>query len=353
MRLREPVIIMSASSAPGSKIAEKRFQPIDPPTVEIPVPDQVAKAPSPTKRANQPDPPSTTNERLTVLQILEKTLPLFRRPRIRILISSLSAGAVIGKAGSKISQLRQTYDARIHVSQSTDSPERVLEIVFQNVQGTGDEDVQLANEKKFASLLYELIPCVNNFGTSFAGKAIDRRAVFEVRILILATEVGRLIGQNGSTITELRSLSKAAIKIFQIDCPQSKERVVSFSGNTVNEVKLAIVDCYKLLIANKKPPTVRTGSVPVVRDDREAVVQQLYDPRNFEAAISRQYGGWAQPNNPEPPIGAVNQEYWRFGQFWMRGTGWLPPPPPYIRIRPAHQGKCHDYLMLRRGDHRL
>ena len=100
----------------------------------------------------------------------------------------------------------------------------------------------------------------------------------EIRVLFHQSIVGGIIGKGGSKISEIREQSGAVVKAYQNCAPNSSDRVVSIKG-----AKDSIIEALQLTLV-------------VARDNSERAGRGFqYDPANFDAFYSDEYGGWGNP----------------------------------------------------------
>ncbi|CAB3407071.1 unnamed protein product [Caenorhabditis bovis] len=230
---------------------------------------------------------------------------------LRLLVSSKSAGAIIGKGGDNIKRLRSEFDAHIQVPDSN-SPERIINV-------TADPGVML-------DIMKDILPRLEDAQT-------DKDAC-EVRVLIHQSHAGALIGRSGSKIKELREKCGARMKIFQHCAPGSTDRVLLTSGD--------LSSCLKMIenvMAELKEIPIKGPSTP-------------YNPNNYENNRAHDYGGFegsmsGPPRSmgkggPPPRSGGYGYSDGRgLGDYGYRGgppqgyqagtygsAGYGGPPPP-------------------------
>lgn len=170
---------------------------------------------------------------------------------LRFLVSSKSAGAVIGKGGDNIKRLRSQFDATVTVPDSQ-VPERVLTIVCVT--------------DNIPALCQEMLPKFEDSGSD--GKR-------EAKLLVHMSHAGAIIGKGGSKIKELREESGCNIKVYSECAPQSSDRIVQLTGpeaSLPNAVK-AVVELIK--------------SIPIKGATRQ------YDPINYDPSMANDYGGFS------------------------------------------------------------
>ncbi|KAI3762562.1 hypothetical protein L1987_52994 [Smallanthus sonchifolius] len=199
---------------------------------------------------------------------------------LRVLCHDNKIGSVIGKGGNKISQIRQESGAKIRVEETIPGcNERVIviagsgndNVIYNEIkeaiaadeetkenQETQDNDAgkhestageDLQSEKVVSSLHKALMlvfermvegePEING-GDEGHNK---ETTPFVVRLLVLSSQVGPLLGKSGSVIKQLASESGAQIRVLPRDklpsCASSSDELVQISGE-VNAVRKAL-----------------------------------------------------------------------------------------------------------------
>jgi len=197
----------------------------------------------------------------------------------RLLIPSKMGGAVIGKKGSNIQKLRADYNANIRIPDAP-GPERIMSI--------SSEDLNVCCQVVEASMPF-----------MFEDEEEDKDK--EIRVLFHQSIVGGIIGKGGSKIQEIRESSGANVKAYQNCAPSSSDRVVSIKGPR-NSLIHALQMCLE-----------------VARDNSDRTGRGVhYDPANFDAYYSDEYGGWG---NPERFGGRHGGGHGRGGHHDMGGHG--------------------------------
>ncbi|XP_010458899.1 PREDICTED: KH domain-containing protein At4g18375-like isoform X1 [Camelina sativa] len=134
---------------------------------------------------------------------------------------SENVGGVIGKGGGFINQIRQETGATIRV----------------NTSETDDDDcIIFISSKEFYE---DQSPAVNaairlqHRCSEKVGKDANDLAI-STRLLVSSSQIGCLIGKGGAVISEMRSVTRANIKILQKDVPKiarEDEEMVQITGN--------------------------------------------------------------------------------------------------------------------------
>lgn len=174
----------------------------------------------------------------------------------RILIPSKMGGAIIGKKGSNIQKLRADYNANVRIPDAP-GPERIMSI--------SSEDISTCCQVVEASM-------------PFMFEDEDEEKDREIRVLFHQSIVGGIIGKGGSKIQEIRESSGANVKAYQNCAPSSSDRVVSIKGP-----RSSLIHALQMCLEVARDNSDRSGR------------GVSYDPANFDAYYSDEYGGWGNP----------------------------------------------------------
>uniref|UniRef100_A0A5K3FRD1 Heterogeneous nuclear ribonucleoprotein K n=1 Tax=Mesocestoides corti TaxID=53468 RepID=A0A5K3FRD1_MESCO len=170
---------------------------------------------------------------------------------LRFLISTKTAGLIIGKRGENIKKLRDEYPVTINIPDSN-GPERILIL---------DGDVN--------SVIEIMHNTLNRQAMASQEDCVD------VRLLVHQSQAGCIIGKSGLKIKELREQSiLKTLKVYQMLCPDSTDRIVQLVGNVAHVISCLQAICELLEGAPAKGP------------------RQNYDARSFNEALAVEYGGW-------------------------------------------------------------
>ncbi|KAK1441405.1 hypothetical protein QVD17_07269 [Tagetes erecta] len=198
----------------------------------------------------------------------------------RVLCHDNKIGSIIGKGGNKISQIRQESGAKIKVEDTIPGcDERVVVIAGSGTengvsndvkevidadeetkanQEIGDNDAgkqetvageDLQSENVSSSLQKALMLVFERMveGESDIGGGDEAHeketTTFVVRLLVLSSQVGPLLGKSGNVIKQMASESGAQIRVLPRDklpsCASSSDELVQISGE-VNAVRKAL-----------------------------------------------------------------------------------------------------------------
>ncbi|CAD5206650.1 unnamed protein product [Bursaphelenchus okinawaensis] len=208
---------------------------------------------------------------------------------LRMLIPTKCAGAVIGRGGEYIKQMREKFDASLTVP-DRNTPERVFTIIV--AQDRLEECV---------SEVLERLGELQEIQSKKPGE-------IEVKLLVHQSHAGAIIGREGSKIKELREQTESNLKLHQECCPMSTDRVVQITT-----------------LAERMPSVIKT-LVDFQRDIAIKGIQKPYDAANYDPRMVFGYGGYG------------SERYGRGGPSfndYSRGGGAAMPPyggqPPYSR----------------------
>ncbi|KAK2981739.1 hypothetical protein RJ640_005991 [Escallonia rubra] len=210
----------------------------------------------------------------------------------RLLCAASKTGSVIGKGGTIISQIRQETGAKVRVEETVPGcDERVIIIVGSDREnGVGSEqskdddeetnatvEVDDATEKGEDDEDKQSVPLEDSQaekGSSSVQKALllvfermvegesemdggdeegDKPSTTVVRLLVLSSQVGSLLGKGGSVIKQMASESGAQIRILPRDklpaCASSSDELVQMSGG-VDAVRKALQSVSQQILEN-------------------------------------------------------------------------------------------------------
>lgn len=202
-----------------------------------------------------------------------------KRPRgdkfeVRVLVPSKVAGSLIGKGGCNIQKLRTENNANVRIPDCP-GPERVMAIVVDQPEHA----VQVI-EKSLPYMTEEAV-------RGGPGAAATPDGPLELRLLIHQSVVGGIIGRAGFKIKEIREATGANLKVYQNCAPQSSDRCVAVSG-TMDKLVGALAEVFKIVSGTEIKGT-----------------DSPYDPINFDAFFSNDYGGYGTEADVFAAGGAV------------------------------------------------
>jgi len=151
-----------------------------------------------------------------------------KEPCIKVLVPNDAAGAIIGKGGGNLNDLKNRYGATIRISHNRElypgTNERILAI-----SGEVGQIIDLHNY---------IIDKVADARASDGNKD-DRRGNM-VKMILPNITAGQIIGKGGATIKALKEESSAYIELTGRDeSPVSGERILTIKGNTEQRIDAA------------------------------------------------------------------------------------------------------------------
>jgi transcription antitermination factor NusA-like protein len=204
-------------------------------------------------------------------------------PYVTFLVPNAAAGAVIGKAGTVVKQVRETTGASIKISDdllpaSTDKSLQIrgtyeqiwaaAEILLNNV--TASRGWSLQNTP------YNPQPPQGYYQQQYPGAPYNPgEAPTQVVLPVPKTLVGSIIGKRGANIQEIRQRSGATVKIGDAQ-DGTQERMISITG-TRDQHQLALSLIYAKMneqagAAAYMPPAHSTGSSIIYDVSSESVL---------------------------------------------------------------------------------
>ena len=150
---------------------------------------------------------------------------------IRFLVPSKIAGTIIGKKGENVMNLRKKHGVEIGVPDCHGSIDRMVIIRAINSTDAIDAASEIAD-----------VPLKNEM---MRGLHLKRDHT-QLRILIHNSVCGAIIGNKGSVIHDIRSVTGSDVHVYSDCCPESTDRVVKLTGR-VSEVRDSLKMIFKLL----------------------------------------------------------------------------------------------------------
>ncbi|CAF0871056.1 unnamed protein product [Adineta steineri] len=206
----------------------------------------------------------------------------------RFLIPSRDAGAIIGKGGKIIQDLRLKHHCQIQMA-DCDVPERVLIV-------NGDQTDVL-------NCISDILSCISE-----NHQRSNKSDQSEVRALIHQSQAGALIGKGASRVKEFREKHNIDVKVYPQCCPGgSTERCISMRGNK-DDVLRCLTEVYSVLESVQPRGLYR-----------------YYDPSSYSGFNVADYGGYSDN------FMGNNQQNFRNNNasaYVNNPYGSFPPPPP-------------------------
>ncbi|CAF0820324.1 unnamed protein product [Didymodactylos carnosus] len=163
---------------------------------------------------------------------------------LRILVPSECVGAIIGKGGAQIKQIKQQTHAKVDVnktesaSNSTHSQERVIII-----RGQQDNCVEACHE--ILKIMYDDAQIKN------------RSTEVVLKVLAHNNYIGRIIGKAGNIINNIKKESDCTVTVSSVNdvTPYNCERIITIKGELDNEIKALETVYSKLCMAHENDYT--------------------------------------------------------------------------------------------------
>ncbi|XP_023761116.1 KH domain-containing protein HEN4 [Lactuca sativa] len=179
----------------------------------------------------------------------------------RVVCPASKTESVIGKEGNKI------RGANVRVEETIPGcNDRV--IVIEGSDGISNDQKKEADdaeehEEDMASCVQKGLLCV--FERMVEGEAEMNEETFVVRLLVVSTQVGCLLGKSGGVIKQMASESGAEIRILPRDklpaCASSCDELVQISGE-VSAVRKALESVSQQLLDHPASHRDKSGSLP-------------------------------------------------------------------------------------------
>jgi len=161
-------------------------------------------------------------------------VPSGHRVAVKLLVSNAAAGSIIGKGGACISELQQSSNSRIQLSQASDHFPGTSDRMLLVTGGIGD--VLTALHLMFTKLNQDGMMLRAN-GPPVEGGT--ETPTLQVRVVVPSTSCGALIGKGGANIKHISSDSGAQISVSVIEqqFPGVHERIVTISGQLEQQLR--------------------------------------------------------------------------------------------------------------------
>jgi len=189
---------------------------------------------------------------------------------LRILVPSDSVGAIIGKQGATIKQIKQTTHAKVDVDkvESSNSPERVV-----SIRGLQENCIHACRE--ILRIMYE--------------DAQNKNKSNEIVLKVLAHNnfIGRIIGKSGNIINTIKQETDTNITVSSINDLNSYniERIISIKGELEQQIHAA-ENIYAKLCAAYENDNLRVWnySQAVYQYPQQQFMQSFTQPQGMMSA---------------------------------------------------------------------
>jgi len=225
---------------------------------------------------------------------------LGKEPMIKVLVPNDAAGAIIGKGGANLGDLKNRYGAAIRISHNREvypgTDERIVALT-----GEVDHIIDLHNY-----VIDKVADARGPDGTK------DERRGGMVKMILPNITAGLIIGKGGATIKSLKEESSAYIDLTGRDeSPVHGERILTIKGTTEQRIEAARLVINKVAsdpdnMANtslKYSHRARGGEQRESRDsrdDRRGGASRFHDNRKDGGM-----GNALPPHNANPVLGGI------------------------------------------------
>ena len=157
---------------------------------------------------------------------------------VRFLIPAKAAGAIIGKGGANIKELREKYQALIAIPDAA-TPERVVRIQLQDTQKMIEVVQKISELLKDDILKFRRSKNSSQSGGAGGGSSSTNNQVnhpfngednTEMRMLVHQSQAGAIIGPKGSHVKRINEETGAKINVQTEICPHSTDKVAQITG---------------------------------------------------------------------------------------------------------------------------
>merc|ERR1712002_341600 len=154
-----------------------------------------------------------------------------KEPLLKLLVPNDAAGAIIGKGGANLGELKNRYGASIRLSHHREF-----------YPGTEERIVILSGEvSQIIDLNNYIIDKVHQSAGEGRGKGSrDERRGQQIKIVMPNSTAGIIIGRSGASIRELQEETKAKVMLTGRDENKVRgERLLTITGNTEQRIEAA------------------------------------------------------------------------------------------------------------------
>ncbi|CAF0864069.1 unnamed protein product [Adineta ricciae] len=189
---------------------------------------------------------------------------------LRILVPSDSVGAIIGKQGSTVKQIKQITHAKVDVNknESTNTQERVIVI-----RGQQENCIQACRE--VLRIMYE--------------DAQNKNKANEVVLKVLAHNnfIGRIIGKGGNIINSIKKETETNITVSSINelNTYNVERIITIRGELDQQIR-ALETIYTKLCAAYENDNARAWNHPMSTYHQQQQLMQQFAQQTVIAAAA-------------------------------------------------------------------
>jgi RNA-binding protein Nova len=246
--------------------------------------------------------------------------------QIKILIPAAAVGALIGKGGEAMKNLKNESGCRVNMSKNQEF-----------YHGTNERICVVKGKVNSCNLVLQaIIDKIKEKADSTSSKSTDfdlngfERAK-QMKLVVPNTSAGMVIGKSGASIKEIRESTGATIQVYpkagSDEAKNSPERVITVGAET----NAILIDaCLKVL---EKVAADPLHAQPIENNSKPGFTSNNNETNNSQFDFNRQqqnnnYGNLSQyPNNSNPVWQSQTSLVSDQGYGQMNKTGQFPPGP--------------------------
>jgi RNA-binding protein Nova len=246
--------------------------------------------------------------------------------QIKILIPAAAVGALIGKGGEAMKNLKNESGCRVNMSKNQEF-----------YHGTNERICVVKGKVNSCNLVLQaIIDKIKEKADSSSSKSTDfdlngfERAK-QMKLVVPNTSAGMVIGKSGASIKEIRESTGATIQVYpkagSDEAKNSPERVITVGAET----NAILIDaCLKVL---EKVAADPLHAQPIENNSKPGFTSNNNETNNSQFDFNRQqqnnnYGNLSQyPNNSNPVWQSQTSLVSDQGYGQMNKTGQFPPGP--------------------------
>jgi RNA-binding protein Nova len=260
--------------------------------------------------------------------------------QIKILIPAAAVGALIGKGGEAMKNLKNESGCRVNMSKNQEF-----------YHGTNERICVVKGKVNSCNLVLQaIIDKIKEKADSTSSKSTDfdlngfERAK-QMKLVVPNTSAGMVIGKSGASIKEIRESTGATIQVYpkagSDEAKNSPERVITVGAET----NAILIDaCLKVL---EKVAADPLHAQPIENNSKPGFTSNNNETNNSQFDFNRQqqnnnYGNLSQyPNNSNPVWQSQTSLVSDQGYGQMNKTGQFPPGP---KMNPVQGMGNMDFL---------
>jgi len=218
-----------------------------------------------------------------------------KQPLLKLLVPNDAAGAIIGKGGANLGDLKSRYGASIRLSHNREfypgTNERILIL-------TGDVS-QIIDLNNY---IIDKIHQNAAEGRGNRSREKDERRGQQIKMILPNSTAGIIIGRGGASIKELMEETKAKIAIVGRDESKVRgERLLTITGNTEQRIEAARQVISKIAV---DPDNMANTTLKYSYGSQ--------DNKDYQGAMDRNHneGGNIYPQNNDTNLPALSNNAW-------------------------------------------